>query len=336
MSDRNQTKDADPAADRFGTVAILGRTNDGKSTFLNAALGESLAIVSPRPQTTRDSELGGVRRGGAQLAFVDTPGLHRPRSELGRRMNATAWESARHADVVVFMTAWPLARKPSRPGAAASGPIGDEDQALIASLPKETPAIAVVNKIDLVRNKSLLLPVLAELDRVGRFEALVPVSVATRDGVDRVLDEVVARLPEGDPGYPDDTLTDRPMSFFAREYIREQVLLTTGREVPHAVAVTLDRFDENKRVTHIQATLHVEKTGQRGILIGRGGTKLKEIGTGARARIEALVGGRVRLELFVRVTPRWKSVPRQLAEMGYDAARAAPQAGHPVSEAEDS
>jgi GTPase len=301
---------------KFGTVALVGRSNVGKSTFLNAVLGEPLAIVSPLPQTTRDALLGVAHRGSAQIAFLDTPGLHRQRSELGRRMNAAALEAARATDLLVFMTdVAPLTTR--RRALSDEGPLCAEDRALIERLPPGTPTIAVINKVDLLRDKSRLLPLLEALSGLSRFEALVPISVLGEDGVDRVLDEIVDRLPEGPPGYEADTLTDRPASFFIREYIREQILLHTAREVPHAVAVSIERIQQTERLMRISATIHVEKAGQRGVLVGRGGSMLQQIGTAARQRIEALVGQQVHLELYVRVTPRWKNVPRQLAELGY-------------------
>lgn len=308
---------------RFGTVSLVGRTNVGKSTFLNAALGEDLAIVSPLPQTTRDTLLGVVHRPDAQIAFVDTPGLHRPRSELGRRMNAAALEAARTTDAIAFFTDGASVEKglPKAslvPGADTDRLVPARDRELIALLPPEAVCVLVVNKVDRVRPKSNLLPLLAAYGELREFDAIVPVSVRRADGVDRVLDVLAEKLPEGPPGYDENTLTDRPASFFVREYVREQVMLAASREVPHAVAVTVDSFaDEGERMV-IAATIHVEKAGQKAIVIGAGGSMLKRIGSGARGRLEKLLDAHVRLELFVRVTPRWKHVPRQLAELGYD------------------
>src|SRR5689334_306836 len=210
---------------RFGTVALVGRTNVGKSTFLNAALGEPLAIVSSRPQTTRDALLGVVHGPSAQIAFVDTPGLHRPRTELGRRMNATARGTARSTDVVLFMT--DVSSLTGSREDAEKAPLLPEDLELIGEIPEGAKAIAAINKIDLLRDKSRLLHLLAALDAARPFAALVPVSALTRDGVDRILDEIARVLPEGPAGYDESTLTDRPTSFFVREYVREQVLRAT-------------------------------------------------------------------------------------------------------------
>jgi GTPase len=298
---------------RFGTIAIVGRANVGKSTFLNAALGQPLAIVSPLPQTTRDALLGIVTHGDAQLAFLDTPGLHRAKTELGRRMNATANEAARAADAVLFVT--DTGRPSGRPRDAVTPDPQDLD--LLRRLPPKSRVLAAVNKVDLVKAKEKMLPLLVGLSEARELEAVVPVSFRKEADVKRVLDLLGPLVPEGAPGYEEDTLTDRPSSYFAREYVREAVLSSARGEVPHAVAVSLDEYDEAPKTVRIQATIHVEKVGQRKILVGHGGEKLKEIGTRARKRIEALIERPVFLGLFVRVTPRWKSMPRQLAELGY-------------------
>jgi GTPase len=306
---------------RYGTIAIIGRTNVGKSTFLNQVLGMPLAIVSRQPQTTRDSLLGVVNSGDAQIAFVDTPGFHRPKNELGRRMNQEANETLRGADAALFMTdiyqigAFEKAAK----GLPAAGKSRDDrtDAELIATIPKELPTLLVINKIDRLREKGRLLPYLVQMNELRSFVATIPISALSGDGTDRVLSEAVKLLPESDQRFPADEVTDRPVSFFAREYIREQVLKSFEREVPHAVAVTLDEIQERSTGLHISATIHVEKVGQRSILVGRGGEKIKEIGTQARQRLAELTEQPVHLKLFVRVTERWRNVPRQLAEFGY-------------------
>lgn len=302
-----------PESMRFGTVAIVGRSNVGKSTFLNAALGENLAVVSGLPQTTRDALLGVVHGEAAQIAFLDTPGLHRPRSELGKRMNASALEAARAADVVLFMSdVTALSRTNGKTE------IADEDRVIVKALPPNVPCVLVLNKVDLLRDKSKLLPLIELWTQQHSFSAIVPVSMRQAEGVERVLEELGKLLPEGAAGYDADTLTDKPTSYFVREYIREQVLLQAGREVPHAVAVSIDEFEEGGPVVVVKATIHVEKVGQRKILIGQGGTKIREIGTRARERIEELMGRKLYLSLFVRVTPRWKDASRKLAEFGYE------------------
>ena len=301
---------------RFGTIAIIGRANVGKSTFLNAALGEPLAIISPLPQTTRDTLLGVVHRKDAQLAFLDTPGLHRARSELGRRMNANAREAARSAELVLFMTDVEHLLVPAPKRQA----IDPEDLRLLAELDARVPTVAVVNKIDRLGDHTRLIPTLDALAKVRPMEAIVPLSLQKQEDVRKLLDVLAELVPEGPAAYDAETLTNRPSSFFVREYVREAVLGSARGEVPHAVAVAIDSYDDGPKLVRVEATLHVEKVGQRAILVGRGGLKLKEIGTRARERIEVLVGRKVFLKLFVRVTPRWKSVPRQLAELGYDKA----------------
>lgn len=303
---------------RFGTVAIVGRTNVGKSTFLNQCLGERLAIVSPLPQTTRDDLLGVLNLNDVQIAFTDTPGLHRPKTELGRRMNAIALETVRSHDVILFVTdVERLARLRSK-RAPDRDPIHPDDRGLLQALSPEIPSLLMVNKVDLIRDKGRLLPLMAEFQNAFPFSAIVPTAVGKGLGVKEVLDALLALLPSGEAQYPPDTLTDKPATFFARESIREQIMQLTRREVPHAVAVTIDRFEEREKLTVIQATIHVEKVGQRAILVGHKGAQIKEIGTRARKHLEELLGQKLHLELFVRVTERWKDVPRQLQELGYE------------------
>jgi GTP-binding protein Era len=184
-------------------------------------------------------------------------------------------------------------------------------------LPKDLPTLLVINKIDRLKDKGRLLPYLERINQTFSFVATIPISALTGDGADRVLAEAVKLLPEGEKNFPEDEVTDRPVSFFAREYIREQVLVSFDKEVPHAVAVTLDSIQERTTGLHISATIHVEKVGQRSILVGRGGEKIKEVGTLARQRLSELTEQPVHLKLFVRVTERWRNVPRQLAELGY-------------------
>lgn len=303
---------------RFGTVSIVGRPNVGKTTLLNAALGEPLAVVSPVPQTTRATLLGVVHREQVQIAFLDTPGLHRPKNELGRRMNASALDAARSADVVVVMT--DVGSRTKKRALPETGPVDPDDQALIETVRQSGhPLVLVVNKVDLVRSKERLLPILEAYGKLAAFDAVIPGSMRNDSDVQRVLKAIEAHLPEGEAGYPEDTLTDRPTNFFVREYVREQVLRLAGREVPHAVAVSVDQVEQTPQRWRIMATIHVDKVGQRKILVGRGGTMIREIGTHARQRISELVGAPVHLELFVRVTPRWRNAPRQLAELGYEA-----------------
>lgn len=307
-----------PPPVRFGTVAIVGRTNVGKSTFLNQVLGQRLAIVSPLPQTTRDDLLGVLTLPEAQIAFTDTPGLHRPKTELGRRMNAIALDTVRNHDVVLFVTDIRQRLSNGSRFKPDTDLLHPDDRALLKALSPDVPCILMVNKVDLVRDKGRLLPLLAAFQEAFPFHSIVPTSAAKADGTGRVLDLLVSLLPEGEPRFEADTLTNKPASFFARETVREQIMHLTHREVPHAVAVTVDRFEERPKITVVQATIHVEKLGQRAILVGKKGEQIKEIGTRARAHLEELLGRHVHLELFVRVTERWKDMPRQLQELGYD------------------
>lgn len=315
------TPDAE-AAPRAGTVALVGRPNVGKSTLLNAALETPLSIVSPTPQTTRDAILGVVHHGAAEIALLDTPGLHRPRSELGRVMNQTAREAARAADVVVFITEVPLAsRRPAREGAAPAVRPHPGDLTLLADIAADKPTLLVLNKIDRSRDKGIVLPLIEAFAKVRDFAAVVPISALKADGVARVLAEIAALCPEQPWRYAPDDLTDRPIRFFAAEYVREQILAATEAEVPHAVAVTIDRFVEpaegTKGAVHIDATICVERQGQKRILIGTGGEMLKRIGTRARMRIQELTGRKVNLKLWVRVAPAWRQSTAQLEELGY-------------------
>ena len=316
---------------RFGTVALVGRTNVGKSTLLNATLGVPLAIVSHRPQTTRDALLGVLTRDDSQIALLDTPGLRRPHSELARRLNTAALQAARSADLLLFMTDRHEAEAESTGGEPAAPVVDPDDRQVLDLTLTAAPCVALINKVDRLSNKSQLLPMIEALTRYHDFAAIMPVSVTRPDDVERVLAEIQKLLPEGPPGYETDTLTDRPSSFFVREYVREQVLLSAKGEVPHAVAVAVESIHTSRDLTVIKATLHVQKPGQRKILVGRNGTQIRAIGIGARQRIEALLGCRVHLELFVRVSPRWKDLPRQLAELGYPAPESVGE--HPVTPA---
>lgn len=313
---------------RFGTVSLIGRSNVGKSTFLNWALGQKLAITSPLPQTTRDALLGVVAREGAQMAFLDTPGVHKPRTELGRRMNAAALDAARAADVVAMMTdSWTSPPKESPVPRADSVWIRPGDRELIEELRSKGPSakVLLINKVDLLKDKRWLLPMIEAYRALEVFDTIVPISVRRERNLEQALDEVSNKLPEGPPGFDEDTLTNRPVLFFVREYIREAILNQLESEVPHAVAVSIDRADERPDLLSIAATVHVEKLGQRKILVGQGGQRIKEVGIAARTRISELVEKRVYLELFVRISPRWKDMPRQLAELGYDDALTTPE-----------
>ncbi|MBL8609356.1 MAG: GTPase Era [Myxococcales bacterium] len=292
-----------PAPPRAGRVAIVGRPNVGKSTLMNALVGEPLAITSSHPQTTRDRLSGVLTEGGVQYVFVDTPGIHAPRSKLGVRMNTLAEDAARGADVVLFVT-----------DAALPSPA---DTKILATVPAAVPVVLVVNKVDTVRPKEKLLPTLEAWAKVREFSAIVPLSARTGDGAERLLAEIERHLPEGDAIFPEEELTDRPLRYFAAEYVREQILRASRAEVPHGVAVVVEEYDESRRVPRIRLVVHVAKESHKAIVLGERGERMRQIATSARARFEALAGRQVHLEIFVRATPGWQDNPRALSDLGY-------------------
>ena len=285
---------------RAGFVAILGRPNAGKSTLLNALLGTKLAIVAPRPQTTRTAIQGVLKLPGAQIVFVDTPGIHESSTLLNKRMMDQVRASA-DADVVLL-----LVDATARPS--------DEDGGAV-DLVKKTgaPAIAVFNKIDKLRDKAKLLALIEQYRGMHDFAAYVPISALKGEGVELLQKEILKRIPEGPALYPKDHLTDQPERFLAAETIREKVLHLTRQEVPHAVAVMIEQWEDTPGLVRIAATIYVERPGQKAILIGAGGALLKKIGTLARREIETLVGKKVFLQTFVKVRPNWRQDPEFLA-----------------------
>ncbi|MCS6912744.1 MAG: GTPase Era [Myxococcales bacterium] len=311
---------------RAGVVGLIGRTNVGKSTLLNRLLGEKLAIITPRPQTTRSRLLGVKRFGEAQLALVDSPGLHRAegpgRTQLNRYMQKEALAVLAEVDVVLLITdIRQLLRQSSDDPPPAELPPGDRyvaDHLLAAG----KPAVLAINKIDLLRDRRLLLPLMEAWDKTLRPAAIVPISAAYGDGLERLVAELIPLLPEGPALFPEDMLTDRAERWLAAELVREQVFLATRQEVPYAAAVTVDDWQERtvggRRVgVTIHATIHVEKPAQKKIVVGEGGRMVRHIGTRARAEIAKLLGCPVHLELFVRVDPRWSRTQAGLREMGY-------------------
>jgi GTPase len=285
---------------KAGFVAILGRPNAGKSTLLNALMGTKLAIVEPRPQTTRTSIQGVLKLPGAQIVFVDTPGIHESSTLLNKRMMDQVRASA-DADVVLFLV-------------DATARFNDDDAGAV-DLVKKTgaPAIAVFNKIDKLREKAKLLTLIERYQAMHDFAAYVPISALKGDGVDLLRKEILARLPEGPALYPKDHLTDQPERFLAAEIIREKVLHLTRQEVPHAVAVMIENWEDTPGLLRVAATIYIERPGQKAILIGAGGALLKKIGTLARREIETLVGKKVFLQTFVKVRPNWRQDPEFLA-----------------------
>jgi len=292
---------------RAGRVAIVGRPNVGKSTLLNALLGEPIAITSRHPQTTRGAVRGVLTTADAQYAFVDTPGLHEARTRLGHRMNSVARDAARDADVVVLLVEVPRGTQERPP---------DADVLLATQLPS-VPTVLAINKVDRLKDKSLLLPLIASFSAGRAFSATVPISARRADGLPRLLSEVRALLPEQPFPFDPETLSDQPVRFFVAEFVREQILERITQEVPHGVAVVVERFDESGKVPLIEASVHVARDAHKKILVGAGGSMMKQIGVAARARIERLLDRKVNLRLWVRATPGWMDDETRLRELGY-------------------
>jgi GTP-binding protein Era len=282
----------------------VGRPSVGKSTILNAYLGEKIAIVSPRPQTTRHRILGVLTRPEAQVIFLDTPGWHRPEHALGRSMVEAAKGVIEEADLLVTVID------------ARAGLTREDDQVFARVRQAKRPALLAINKVDAVK-KPLLLPLLETCAKSGLFAESIPVSALTGEQMDVLLEHVIRRLPEGPRWYEPDQRTDQTTGQRIAEFIREQVLLATRQEVPHAVAVLIEQVEEQAALTRIEATVLVEREGQKAIVIGRGGAMLKRIGQEARREIERLLGRQVYLGLWVKVAPGWRSDQRMLQELGY-------------------
>ena len=285
---------------RAGFVSILGRPNAGKSTLLNALLGTKLAIVAPRPQTTRTAIQGVLTLPGAQIVFVDTPGIHESSTLLNKRMMDQVRASS-EADVVLFLVD------------ATAAPRDEDAQAVDLVKKTGAPAIAVFNKVDKLRDKAKLLALIEKYRALHDFAAYIPISALKGEGVDLLRKEILSRIPVGPALYPKDHLTDQPERFLAAEILREKVLHLTRQEVPHAVAVMIEQWEDTPTLLRIAATIYVERPGQKAILIGAGGALLKKIGTLARREIEQRVGKKVFLQTFVKVRPNWRQDPEFLA-----------------------
>jgi len=287
-------------------VLILGAPNVGKSTLLNHVLGEKISITSKKAQTTRNRVLGVLHRPGTQFVFLDTPGVHPAEKELNVRMVDVALGAMADADVILFM----LDLTHSAP----------ESEALVARRleNQKKPVVLALNKVDAVA-KERVLPAIDRWRTARDFAAVVPVSAKTGVQVDVLLDEMAALLPEGPPYFPEDALTDMPERFIVAEMVREKVFRLTGEEIPYAAAVTVDAFDESDpALIRIDATIHVERGSQKGMVIGKGGKKLGQIGEAARADIERMLGARVFLKLFVRVQKNWSRDTKALRRFGYE------------------
>jgi len=293
---------------RAGFVTLVGRPNAGKSTLLNRAVGTKVAITSDKPQTTRTRILGVSNLPDGQVVFVDTPGIHRPVHRMNARMVETAVEAMRGVDVVALVV-------------DASVPGGSGDRYVVGLLERvDVPVVLALNKIDVVA-KPRLLPIIDWYRRQREFAEIVPLSALTGDGVDRLVAAVVAHLPEGEPLYPDDFLTDQPERVYVAEVVREKLLHHTHDELPFATAVIVDRFEEpdapgNRGVMRLYCSILVDHDSQKPIVIGRQGQLVKRIGTEAREELEAFFGARIFLDLHVKVREGWREDERVLREMG--------------------
>jgi GTPase len=285
---------------RSGFASLIGRPNAGKSTLLNALTGEKLAIVSEKPQTTRTTIQGVVNLPGAQIVFIDTPGIHRSTTLFNQRMMGTVRAALEDRDVLLYL-------------ADASVPFSNEDTEAVSVLKHLSASVLLLlNKIDRVQDKRKLLPLIEQFKSIREFDEYLPVSAISGEGLDRVREAIVSRLPEGPAYFPADHLTDQPERFLAAELIREQILRQTRQEVPHSVAVLIDRWEESPNITKISATIYVERSGQKSIVIGAAGATLKKIGTLARHEIEKMLSRKVFLELFVKVQKDWRENPEFL------------------------
>lgn len=290
---------------KSGFVAIVGRPNVGKSTLMNRLVGEKIAITSNKPQTTRNRISGIYTGDDMQAIFVDTPGIFKPHSDLDNYMDKASFGSLKDVDLVMFMV--------------EAAPAGKGDE-YISDLVKKAkvPALLVINKVDEV-HPDKLLPIIDSYRKLGDFKEFLPVSATEGIGIPDLLDSLYKYLPEGPQYYSSDEITDRPEYFIVAELIREQILHLTGQEVPHATAVAVERM--NQRVNgklQIEATIYVERDGQKGIIIGKGGSMLKKIGINSRKAIESLLGEKVNLRLWVKVQHNWRSDPSFLKMIGYD------------------
>jgi len=285
-------------------VTLVGRPNVGKSTLLNQLVGTKVSIVSDRPQTTRNQIHGVWNAPGIQVVFIDTPGIHKPRTELGRRLNQRSLDTLGAVDVVCLLI-------------EANAPIGAGDR-YIAGLLKhvETPVVLVVNKIDEAPRAEILGHLAGAADTLGDFAAYVPLSARTGEGTNALLGEITARLPEGPLYYPDGVVTDQPDTFLAAELLREKLLAVAREELPHSLAVTVEDVEERPDLLIVRVVVRVERDSQKGIVIGKGGTVIKEAGMAARQELEALLGTKVHLETRVKVDKDWQRRPDRLDRLG--------------------
>ena len=297
---------------KSGFVTMVGRPNVGKSTLVNRLVGQKVAIVSDRPQTTRAAIRGVRTTEASQIVFVDTPGLHRPRTLLGERTNERARAALAEVDVVCVVV-------------EANARYGPGDR-FVSSLAHEveTPAILVVNKTDAAKSDAVFDHLATAAAELGDFDAYVPISALTGDGVDALVEELEARLPDGPQYFPEGMVTDQPETFLAAELVREQLLQVAREELPHSIAVTVEELDDDPQhparddLLRLAVTIRVERDSQKGIVIGRGGEVLKTACSEARRELEALLGTRIHMETRVRVDPDWQRRPQALDRLGFD------------------
>ncbi len=289
---------------RAGFVAIVGRPNAGKSTFLNRVVGQKVAIVTDKPQTTRNRIQGIVTTAKGQIIFIDTPGLHEADSALGRQMMHEVAAALEGIDVLLLMV-------------DASRALPYADSLLLQKAKRfEGKTILALNKVDRIP-KAKLLPLIDALQKTFEFAAIVPISALKGTGVDALQSEILNRLPESEPYFPEDQITDQPERFLAAEIIREKAIKIMYHEVPYALAVFIDKFEELPKLTRIEATLNVERDSQKKILIGQKGSVLKKVGTEARKELEEILGTKVYLQTYVKVAPNWRENPHRVRELDW-------------------
>jgi GTPase len=292
---------------RSGFVAVVGRPNVGKSTLVNQLVGQKVSITSPRPQTTR-GPIRGVRNGsGYQAVFVDTPGSQKPRDPLRARMQQQVLDSLSAADTILFLL--------DASQAAEKLGIGDRYVARLV-VESGTPAIACINKVDLLRTRAEVLPIVETVSELGDWREIFPISATSGINAGTLIEAVIELLPPGPRYFPEGTVTDYPESLVLAEYVREKALNVLRDEVPHAVAVEIEEVERKENVTVIYATIHVERATQRMIVLGKGGKTIKQIGTEARCDVERLLGTRIYLDLKVKVSPEWRSDRKFLERLG--------------------
>ena len=297
-------------AHRAGFVSIVGRPNAGKSTLLNALVGEKIAIVTEKPQTTRMNIQGILNvkaqrgRPAAQIVFIDTPGVHKPDSRLNRKMMQEIHAALESRDLILLLV-------------DVTDKFGPADEQVLELVKRSGgPVFLLLNKVDRL-HKEKLLPIIEHYSKLHAFQEVIPISAMKRDGLDALLNKVASALPAAPPYFPEDQLTDQPERFLASEIIREKVLLKTGKEVPYATAVIVERYEELPRLTRISAAIYCERDGQKAILIGKGGEKLKQMGTAARQELERRLEKKVFLELFVKVKPGWRQSAAFVEELDW-------------------